>query len=33
LPCISDGGVSLDGGIIRSNGLFYLGNRYSWALL
>lgn len=32
LPCISDGAVSLDGGIIRRNGLFYLGNRYPWAL-
>ncbi|XP_043717370.1 protein DEFECTIVE IN MERISTEM SILENCING 3-like isoform X2 [Telopea speciosissima] len=27
IPCISDGAVSLDGGIIRSNGIFYLGSR------
>ncbi|KAK8484399.1 hypothetical protein V6N11_001657 [Hibiscus sabdariffa] len=27
LPCISEGAVSLDGGIIRSNGVFSLGTR------
>ncbi|CAE6075589.1 unnamed protein product [Arabidopsis arenosa] len=27
LPCISDGAVSLDGGIIRTPGIFNLGNR------
>ncbi|XP_042487850.1 protein DEFECTIVE IN MERISTEM SILENCING 3-like isoform X2 [Macadamia integrifolia] len=27
VPCINDGAVSLDGGIIRSNGIFYLGSR------
>ncbi|XP_028790975.1 protein DEFECTIVE IN MERISTEM SILENCING 3-like isoform X1 [Neltuma alba] len=27
LPCISDGAVSLDGGMIRTNGVFSLGNR------
>ncbi|XP_044505582.1 protein DEFECTIVE IN MERISTEM SILENCING 3-like isoform X2 [Mangifera indica] len=27
LPLISDGALSLDGGIIRSTGVFYLGNR------
>lgn len=27
LPCISDGAVSLDGGIIRTQGIFNLGNR------
>ncbi|KAK9103905.1 hypothetical protein Sjap_021159 [Stephania japonica] len=27
LPCISDGALSLDGGIIRSNGVYYLGSR------
>ena len=27
LPCISDGAISLDGGIIRSTGVFSLGNR------
>ncbi|GLT63656.1 hypothetical protein SLA2020_362020 [Shorea laevis] len=27
LPCISEGAVSLDGGIIRSNGMFALGSR------
>ncbi|KAJ4752579.1 Protein DEFECTIVE IN MERISTEM SILENCING 3 [Rhynchospora pubera] len=27
MPCISDGAISLDGGIIRSTGLFYLGSR------
>jgi hypothetical protein len=27
LPCISDGALSLDGGMIRSTGAFYLGNR------
>ncbi|KAJ4955468.1 hypothetical protein NE237_012251 [Protea cynaroides] len=26
-PCISDGAVSLDGGMIKSNGIFYLGTR------
>lgn len=26
LPCISDGALSLDGGIIRSTGVFALGN-------
>ncbi|XP_054791646.1 protein DEFECTIVE IN MERISTEM SILENCING 3-like isoform X2 [Prosopis cineraria] len=26
LPCISDGALSLDGGIIRSSGVFFLGN-------
>lgn len=28
LPCISDGALSLDGGIVRSCGVFSLGNRY-----
>ncbi|XP_042984093.1 protein DEFECTIVE IN MERISTEM SILENCING 3-like isoform X5 [Carya illinoinensis] len=27
LPCISDGALSLDGGMIRSSGVFSLGNR------
>jgi len=27
LPCISDGAISLDGGIMRNSGLFFLGNR------
>ncbi|XP_057546067.1 protein DEFECTIVE IN MERISTEM SILENCING 3-like isoform X1 [Amaranthus tricolor] len=27
LPCICDGAVSLDGGMIRSTGVFYLGSR------
>ncbi|KAJ0964954.1 hypothetical protein J5N97_026092 [Dioscorea zingiberensis] len=27
VPCISDGAISLDGGMIRCNGLFYLGSR------
>jgi hypothetical protein len=27
LPCISDGALSLDGGMIRSTGAFFLGNR------
>ncbi|KAF6136173.1 hypothetical protein GIB67_001582, partial [Kingdonia uniflora] len=27
LPCISEGALSLDGGMIRSNGVFALGNR------
>jgi len=27
LPCISEGALSLDGGIIRSCGVFTLGNR------
>ncbi|BFG23499.1 hypothetical protein CerSpe_097730 [Prunus speciosa] len=27
LPCISDGAISLDGGMIRSTGVFSLGNR------
>ncbi|GAV66192.1 hypothetical protein CFOL_v3_09702 [Cephalotus follicularis] len=27
LPCISEGAISLDGGIIRSTGVFTLGNR------
>ncbi|XP_023533710.1 protein DEFECTIVE IN MERISTEM SILENCING 3-like isoform X3 [Cucurbita pepo subsp. pepo] len=27
LPCISDGALSLDGGIIKANGLFCLGNQ------
>ncbi|XP_020270206.1 protein DEFECTIVE IN MERISTEM SILENCING 3 [Asparagus officinalis] len=27
LPCINDGAISLDGGIMRSNGLFLLGGR------
>ncbi|KAI4337974.1 hypothetical protein L6164_016333 [Bauhinia variegata] len=27
LPCISDGALSLDGGMIRRNGVFSLGNR------
>ncbi|KAL4375303.1 hypothetical protein AHAS_Ahas05G0268300 [Arachis hypogaea] len=27
LPCISDGALSLDGGMIRSCGVFYMGNR------
>lgn len=27
LPCISDGAVSLDGGMIRTNGVFTLGIR------
>ncbi|KAK9147249.1 hypothetical protein Scep_006006 [Stephania cephalantha] len=27
LPCISDGALSLDGGMIRSNGVYYLGSR------
>ncbi|XP_028806664.1 structural maintenance of chromosomes flexible hinge domain-containing protein GMI1 [Neltuma alba] len=26
LPCISDGALSLDGGIIRSTGVYFLGN-------
>jgi hypothetical protein len=28
LPCISDGALSLDGGMVRSSGVFSLGNRY-----
>lgn len=28
LPCISDGAVSLDGGMIRAPGVFSLGSRY-----
>lgn len=28
VPCITDGALSLDGGIIKRSGLFYLGNRY-----
>ena len=28
LPFISDGALSLDGGMVRSCGVFYLGNRY-----
>lgn len=27
LPCIKDGAISLDGGIIKSTGIFYLGCR------
>ncbi|KAJ1382820.1 hypothetical protein SESBI_43942, partial [Sesbania bispinosa] len=27
LPCISDGAISLDGGMVRSSGIFSLGNR------
>lgn len=27
-PCITDGALSLDGGIIKRSGLFCLGNRY-----
>ncbi|XP_021729111.1 protein DEFECTIVE IN MERISTEM SILENCING 3-like [Chenopodium quinoa] len=27
LPCISDGAISLDGGMIRSTGVFFLGSR------
>ncbi|GMH29627.1 hypothetical protein Nepgr_031470 [Nepenthes gracilis] len=27
LPCISDGSISLDGGIIRTSGMFFLGSR------
>ncbi|XP_022141241.1 protein DEFECTIVE IN MERISTEM SILENCING 3-like [Momordica charantia] len=27
VPCITDGALSLDGGIIKRSGLFYLGNR------
>ena len=27
LPCISDGAISLDGGMIRATGVFSLGNR------
>ncbi|KAF6144250.1 hypothetical protein GIB67_024477 [Kingdonia uniflora] len=27
LPCISEGALSLDGGMVRSNGVFTLGNR------
>lgn len=27
LPCITDGAVSLDGGMIQKNGVFSLGNR------
>ncbi|KAH7657900.1 hypothetical protein IHE45_17G050600 [Dioscorea alata] len=27
MPCISDGAISLDGGMIKTNGLFYLGAR------
>ena len=27
LPCINDGAISLDGGIMRNTGLFFLGNR------
>ena len=27
VPCISDGAISLDGGIIRSSGVFFMGNR------
>ncbi|KAF6164514.1 hypothetical protein GIB67_025340 [Kingdonia uniflora] len=33
LPCISKGALSLDGGMVRSNGVFTLGNRYSTANL
>ncbi|KAH0864574.1 hypothetical protein HID58_081785 [Brassica napus] len=29
LPCITDGAVSLDGGIIRKTGIFILGTRFS----
>lgn len=29
LPCIHDGAVSLDGGMIKKSGLFSLGNRYA----
>lgn len=28
LPCISDGALSLDGGIIKATGVFCLGNQY-----
>lgn len=28
MPCISDGAISLDGGIMKNNGVFYLGDRY-----
>lgn len=28
VPCITDGALSLDGGIIKRSGLFCLGNRY-----
>lgn len=28
LPCITDGAVSLDGGILRKTGIFTLGSRY-----
>lgn len=27
MPCISDGAISLDGGMIKTNGIFYLGAR------
>lgn len=27
LPCITDGAVSLDGGIVKTTGMFSLGNR------
>lgn len=27
LPCVTDGAISLDGGMIRSNGVFSLGSR------
>lgn len=28
MPYISDGAISLDGGIMKNNGVFYLGDRY-----
>ena len=28
LPCISDGALSLDGGMIKATGVFCLGNQY-----
>jgi hypothetical protein len=33
LPCISDGALSLDGGMVRSCGVFSLGNRYEYEKL
>ncbi|KAL8172122.1 hypothetical protein V2J09_023926 [Rumex salicifolius] len=33
LPCISDGAISLDGGMIKSNGIFSLGSREDVDLL
>ncbi|KAF6151495.1 hypothetical protein GIB67_016307 [Kingdonia uniflora] len=36
LPCISEGALSLDDGMVRSNGVFTLGSRYilsRWTLV